>query len=389
MSSPPAEINVAGKAALLAAPGLSTLALAGLIPVLPQIQAHFAGEPNSALLTRLLITSVGVSMIFGAPVAGLLANRLGWRRMLTASLILYAIAGMAGAVIDDLWALLASRLLLGLTSAIEGTLVIVYAVTALEGERRNRWLGYITVAGILAGLVLVPLSGFLGSVSWRLPFLLHALAIPVLLVVLAGVPELRQPAAAGPKPARQGGRFPFVIVPLSLLCSILGSTSGLYTPFHLRDLGVSSPAVVSLAMLPASLVGAVLSIAFGLISKALSIRMIFAAAFLAASIGQLVIGMGATLATVVAGNVVLGLGIGLISPNLLAFAALLGRGAERARNIGLARAGLFAGPLVAQLALEPVVKLSDASGALIALGVLGLLTAAAVTRLASPSPQPV
>ena len=44
---------------------LSGLAQAALGPILPQITAHFASEPNAGVLVRLMVSGLSAAMIVG------------------------------------------------------------------------------------------------------------------------------------------------------------------------------------------------------------------------------------------------------------------------------------------------------------------------------------
>ena len=57
--------------ALLMAASLTTMANATISPALPGLQRLFAGDPDAALLTRLLVPAPSLSVALVAPFAGL------------------------------------------------------------------------------------------------------------------------------------------------------------------------------------------------------------------------------------------------------------------------------------------------------------------------------
>ena len=380
-------LNTMGKVSLLWSPVLSGYTSIGILPVLPQIQAHYSDVPNSATIVRLLITIIGVAMVFGAPIAGFCANRFGWRRMLLGGSIAYGLIGVAGAFVDSLWLLLLTRLLLGLATAVVGTLMMTIATTAMAGDERNKWLGYVMVAGMVSSLILIPLSGILGSVSWRVPFLVYGMGFVMAVLVAVGVPDQETDTSdtsglEGAGPETRAG-FPFIIIGVALTTGILCGAQSVYLPFHIANLGVRDPTTVSLSMLPGAAIGALFSMLYGRIRRKLSIPATFMLAFAAAGMGQSVIGTAGGVTGVIIGGIISGMGIGLMTPNLYAFTAVIGTTAERARNMGLTRGGFFAGPLLAQAALEPIAAIAKAGGAILALGALGIVSALVFSRLKS------
>lgn len=103
--------------ALLMAASLTTMANATIAPALPGLERLFAGDPNAALLTRLLVPAPSLSVAIFAPLAGIAADRLGRRRLLLFGVILFVLSGSAGLVLPDLPTIFASRLVLGVAVA--------------------------------------------------------------------------------------------------------------------------------------------------------------------------------------------------------------------------------------------------------------------------------
>ncbi|WP_164857191.1 MFS transporter [Sphingomonas crocodyli] len=375
-----APLGIAARTAILLSPVLSAYAVAGLTPILPKVGAHFAATPGVGWLTRLMVTSIGIAMLF-APFTGIVARRLGWRRALILGLIGYAAFGVAGGIIDNLWLIVATRFGLGLSTAIIATLLVSLIATEMDGDQRNRWLGYVLLTGTLGALVLVPLAGFLGKVDWRLPFMVHALALGVVVLVAAGIPHsVGAPPQHAPKSAGGGG-FPISIVILGIVTGALVSTQSLYTPFHLADIGIHDPGVVGLAMLPAALGGALVSLVYARWRRGVSLWLTFVVAFVVMAGGLAITGLSTNLPVLLAGQAVAGLGLGLGSPNLYAFAAMVGRDIDKTRNMGLARGAYFAAPFLAQFALEPIAGLASAGIALVALGIFGVVAALLVRMM--------
>src|ERR1700730_14707943 len=131
------DLELAGRFALLFSGILSPFALAGLSPVLPAIAAHFAQYPEAGFLTRLLVSMIGAMIVVGSPFVGALADRFGRRRILLIGMLIYAVAGCAGFFLESLYAIVATRVLVGLAVAAVGAVMLAIVVTHSEGAARN------------------------------------------------------------------------------------------------------------------------------------------------------------------------------------------------------------------------------------------------------------
>ena len=371
-----APIGKAGRAALVTTPVLSGIAIGGLPAIVPQLSEHFATTPGAETMVRALLTSVGAAMIIGAPAAGFLSERFGERRVLMMALATFAVAGTAGGLANDLWVLLITRILVGIAIGASGVVALTLLTASVPNEQRDRWIGYMVVVGSLGSVVLIPLAGLLGSVNWRLAFLLHLLAVPLLMMILMFTrqPQLGPVAAVAAAPHK---RFPWALVLLGLGCGATTTTLSVYLPFHLKAIGVTSPSQVAAPLTAAILSGAFVAFGFGALRRHLSAITLLVLAFLFTSVGILILGLGGTYPMAIAGMFVGGFGLGLTTPTLFSIAAS-GDATHRSRRVGLARAGYFGAPLLAQLPLEPIAINHGAIGALYAIAAFAVVMIAVV-----------
>jgi MFS family permease len=372
---------------LLLSAGLPAFAAGGLAPVLPAIASHFAGYPHIGFLTRLMVSIIGVAIIVGSPAIGGFADRYGRRRILLAGLVLYAGAGCAGFVFDDPYSILLTRILVGFATAAAGTMILAIIALQTHGEARNRWLGYTNTAGTICAIALIPLSGFVGKFGWHWPFLIHAMALPLFGLVCVGLPPDKSSRSPRPssstRPIGISG-LPWGLLILAIACGVVVMTAGLYVPFHLSEMGVADPGRISLAMVMMTLGTATSSLLYGPIRSRLNLNAAFAAGFGVSATGLIAVAMARTYGGVLAGQAVGGFGFALVAISLYSLAAQTGRDHHRSRTMGIAKGGLYAGPFVGQLALEPVMTHTTSSGPLFAIaGVAVCLFAIHAFRLAT------
>lgn len=364
-------IDIPGRLSLLLIAPLSGLAQSALSPVLPKISAHFAGQPEADVLVRLLVSSVPAAMILGSLVGGILTERFGQRRMLLWMLAAYAVAGSAGFLMADLQWILVSRIFLGIFNAGAGVIAAAIITTRIPMVHRNKWLGFFMMAGTFGSIGILLLAGALGAHDWRLVFLLHGIAVPVLLLIALLLPADSRP----PRTTRSvaGGRIPFALAFYGAAIGAIASTAVIFLPYHLAEIGEGDPQRVASAILPNAFVGGVVAFSYGWIRRYLGIIEVFAIGFVAAAIGTLLIVWTATFTGALVGMALVGCAIGFAGPNLFAASAEAAPPERRARTIGIVRAGFYSGPLLAQLSLEPLSLSYGAGSALAALGTFALL----------------
>ena len=268
-------------------------------PILATVSQSFPDIPYTTVVY--LTTAPKIIIIPFALLSGYLAGRkVSFRALSLIGFACIAAFGVLPIFLDNFWAILASRLVLGVGLGIQaplGPALIMRYV--LDDGKRAAALGVgnavLNASSIGTGL----LAGFLADVDWHLAFLLYALMlIPFLLVLiwLKEPPRTVAPAKEDPPNAMKatrsglremlaGGALSKVLV-LFVLMMTINVLMQVY-PFNLsrlvQELGIGSSAL-SGALLTFFTVGCLLgSLAFGLLHKiagyySLCVSVLFAAA---------------------------------------------------------------------------------------------------------------
>src|SRR5690348_17025398 len=111
------------KLTLLLVSSLTIMSVITISPALPQMAAAFSGVQNAAFLVKMVLTIPALMIAVCSPVAGRLIDRHGRLKILRLSLVLYAIAGTSGFYLDNLYAILISRAILGIAVGMSMTIV--------------------------------------------------------------------------------------------------------------------------------------------------------------------------------------------------------------------------------------------------------------------------
>lgn len=355
----------------------SGFAQVGLTPILPMMSDHFASTPNAEAIVRLMMSSLSLTMIAGALGAGALAAKVGERRLLCICVLGYILSGVAGAVANNLYLLLASRMLLGTATAAWGILLAALLTTRVAPRLQERWLGFYVVAGTFGLFPLLMAASELAQAHWRYVFLLHLLiALPVGALLLLARDEQATPGKSHPEGGPETGRsrlVPWSLSLFSVMCGAVGATPMIFIPFHLATIGEGAPDKIGLVVMAITLAGGASALSYGWLRSAFSMPQVFVAGLLLNGVGLITIATSTLLSSVLVGGAIAGLGFGVVAPNLFAAAAASAPPDRRAWTLGFVRAAFFCGPLLAQLMLEPISKSFGPASAIQLLGIVGFI----------------
>jgi MFS family permease len=223
---------------------LPIMATVSLAPGIPLFLDHFKDVPHVQTLVPMLITIPAVLIAIGSPFAGALSDALGRKRLLLAAVVLYGVCGMAPLLLDNLYALLASRVGVGISEGMLMTVGKTMIGDYFAGERRQRWVGYQGGIDAVLGSLTWLLGGALASGSWRGPFLLYTVSVPLFFAVLMLLWEPERPQSTQALQAAAATPFPWrvmgIVFGVTLLTSLMYFSYPVNISKMLRELGVDS-----------------------------------------------------------------------------------------------------------------------------------------------------
>jgi len=177
---------------------LAVMGISVLAPVVPLLLQQFKSAPfHEYLVMGGILTMPAIWVLLFSPVAGLMADRFGRRNLLVASMIIYAFVGIAPAFLDNVYAIIASRVAVGVCESIVMTVSTTLISDYFGGHARERWLASQTAVASVSALGIIYLGGHFGAAyGWRGPFYLYIYSLPLALCVLAWIWE---PSASEPR----------------------------------------------------------------------------------------------------------------------------------------------------------------------------------------------
>jgi MFS family permease len=381
--------SLSAKLTLMANSMLTIIATAAIAPALPVMRNHFAATDNVDYLVRLVLTMPSLCVAIVAPLTGLILDQVGRKPVLAIALLIYGFAGSSGLWLNSLGLLLLGRALVGLSVAgilTAGTTLIADYYT---GSTRTRWLGFQAAAMSLGGAVVLPLSGILATISWRTPFFLFLMALILLPLVLALLPEPNRAKSSAPSQnLLEPVNLPIDLVILTYTIAFL--TQAMFfiipvqLPFYLQFLINATPTQSGLALAIATLFGVLSSLIHQKVKAHLTFIRIYEIAYVSMGAGFGLIGLASNLGVVLLGLAMAGFGLGLIFPNMNLCLTAISPGMLRGRVLGGLATCSFLGQFISLLFSQPLshqIGLNNTYGlAGIVLIAIAIVTVAVMSR---------
>ena len=264
---------------IFASATLTIMAGSIIAPVLNLMRDALGVAPASV---GLIITTHGLFMALTSPLMGSLIDRKGARWPYIAALICYGLAGGSGLMINSFWVLLVSRACLGIALAGIFAGINVLILNMYEGIERDRIMGWRGSAQSFGGVIWPLIGGALGGFSWRFPFAVYMLAIPIGLLAIAAVPE---PAIHQQARAQSSGRTSvfrvfrdspvlLVIYGLMFFGNVLLYSIVIFLPQLLENFGITSTFQIGLFITAMTGAAGVTAFIYGKIRSRFSYRVI-------------------------------------------------------------------------------------------------------------------
>lgn len=295
---------------------------AAVAPALNEIKLAFPGQD---FMTSLIITLPSLAVAIVGYAVGLAADRFGKVKVLFLALAIFVVAGVASYWLQTLESILVARFILGI-----GIAGITSTVTALiaeyyRGIQRVKVLSYQSAAMGIGVLILEFTGGTLAEISWRTPFLVYLIGIPILIMAILSMREPRMSEHDKDEIAdivahEKFRKADYKIVALCYVsiffCMNLVFLLPTSIPIVLSGLGVSS-SIVGLFLGFHGVANAVFSILYRRITARIPPFRILGLGFLCMGVGFAVLILWPSVPLAIFTLIITGVGVGMIVPSLV------------------------------------------------------------------------
>jgi MFS family permease len=358
---------------------MAVMGISVLTPIVPLLLAKFHDVPHHEyLVIGGILTMPAIWVLLFSPVAGWMADRMGRRKLLVIAMIVYAFVGTAPAFLDNLYAIIASRIAVGICESIVMTVSTTLISDYFKGHARERWLASQTAVASVTALGVIYLGGQLGaSFGWRGPFYLYFYSLPLAFCVLATIwePSKSEPIDIASAVPAEDVRFQTVpvaritgICAITLLASISFYTVITKNAEALVSLGVTNPAEIGKLTMLASIGVPLGTFIFWGVSR-LPIGWLLCLDFALVGAGFVLMGRAPDPVSYAWGSFVNQLGCGLVLPTMLVWATRGLAFTIRGRVNGIWQAVFAIGQFLSGMVIT--LLSSELGGLLPTMGVMG------------------
>jgi MFS family permease len=331
------------------------MSIVTISPSLPEMSSAFSELNHSEFLVKLVLTLPALFIAFSSPIAGALIDRYGRLKLLWASLILYAISGVSGYFLDDLYHILASRAILGIAVGISMTIVTTLVADYFEGMERQKFVGIQIAFMSLGGIIFIGLGGILADFNWRFPFLIYLFS---LIILPLAIYFLREPGIVQNK-TRQVVKMKSPPVIWLLLFNImimwvLFFLIPVQIPFYLKGIGVEQNALIGAAIAISTAFSAISAFSYSKIRNRYSFYTIFSMGYLLMAVAYVLVAFVPTYMAVVIAMMLAGFGMGMMIPNTNIWVMQIAPPEIRGKEIGRLTTFWFLGQFLSPVLLFPL-----------------------------------
>jgi len=363
---------------------MAVLGVASIGPALPRLRTEL-GVPIERI--GLVVTMFTLPGVILTPLLGIAADRVGRKRVLLPSLVLFGLAGTACSLARDLVPLLGLRLLQGAGAAALASINLTLIGDLFRGRQRTAAMGY-NASVLSIGTATYPLlGGGLAMIGWHWPFALPVLALPVAALVATRLHETPVARAQG-LATYLGGvwretRRPKVVVLYASSCGIFILLYGAYItflPLFMADTFGSSSLAIGVVMTSLSAVNGIVSSQLGRLSARIPEPRLLQLGFLAFALGLAVIPLAPFPAALAVPAVLLGFAFATTIPVVMSLVAALAPDDQRAAFMSLNGTVLRLGQTLGPVIMTAVYTAGGfsavyAAGAILAVALAGLTAA--------------
>jgi len=337
---------------------MAVIGVSSITPAFPKIMKDLNISEGEV---SLLVTVFAVPGIILAPLLGTFADRIGRKRTLLPSLVLFGLAGGACGFTQDLNVLVVLRLLQGIGGSALGAISWTILSDIYSGHKRVRAMG-LNASVLSVGNASYPLiGGALAALSWSYPFMLPLVSLPLALFAMRYLdsPEPREQQNLVDYIRHTGSYLKNIRILSVFMASIVIFIIiyGAYLTYFSLHLGITfnaPPQIIGLILSGSSVTSAIVSAQLGKIVKFISLPNLVKLGFGLHAVSMFIIPFMPSLGFFTISIALFGIGSGITFPCLQSILAESApsqyRAAVMSINATMFRIGQALGPPIFTLA---------------------------------------
>ena len=324
-----------------------------IVSSLPLISHTFSHIPNIEFLSKLMLTIPSIIIALFAPIAGHIIDKWGRLKPLYIGIFLFIVGGSSGFYLQDFYAILAGRAVLGFAVAL-----IMTSSTALIGDyfdeqARHKFMSKQGMVIGLGGILFITTGGFLAQMHWSYPFAIYFIPLLFLPMLLTSLYEPKK-HTHNEDMEMEANLFPvyftafFVMVLFYMLPTQL--------PYLIVNTMGGSPQTIGFVIATAMTFNALTAMQYAKIKARLSYMQIYMATFTLFGFGLFIISQATSINQLFYSTAFIGMAFGLLFVNTNAWFLSRVSASKRGKASGILTSSFFLGQFSSPLLFEPIVS---------------------------------
>ena len=342
-----------------------------VVSSLPLISKTFSDIPNIEFLSKLMLTIPSIVIALLAPLAGMIVDRFGRLKPLYAGVLLFVISGSSGFYLDNFYAILVGRALLGVSVAL-----LMTSSTALIGdyfneEARHRFMSLQGMSVAIGGILFITAGGFLAELHWTYPFAIYALPLLFLPLMFTSLYEPRKQRHENTDLQLEEKLWPVYLTAfVSMLLFYMLPTQ---LPYLIINTLQGEPKTIGFVIATAMIFNALISKQYARLKKRFSYTQIYMITFIFFGTGLFIISQVRTIPQLYLSTLFIGSGFGLIFVNTNAWFLAVVPPHKRGKASGMLASSFFLGQFASPLVFQPIVAAFGIQGLFLIVSIVSLM----------------
>ncbi len=358
------------KISLLLIATLGVMSGITVVSSLPLISHTFSDIPNIEFLSKLMLTIPSIIIALFAPFAGHIVDKFGRLKPLYAGILLFVLGGSSGFYLENFYAILVGRAVLGVAVAL-----IMTSSTALIGdyfkeEERHKFMSLQGMAVGLGGIVFITSGGLLAQMHWSYPFAIYLLPLLFLPLLIKSLYEPKKHIHMQDTTEVEVSLYPVYITAFFAMVFFYMMPTQL--PYLIVNTLHGEPQSIGFVISTAMAFNALTSMQYAKIKKRFTYLQIYSATFLVFSLGLFIISQVHSIKELYFSTIFIGMAFGLLLVNTNAWFLSKVHASKRGKASGILASSFFLGQFSSPLIFEPIVSAYGIQVLFLLVGVVSL-----------------
>ncbi|KPU44274.1 bacillibactin exporter [Oxobacter pfennigii] len=344
------------RAAILA---ISSVVMITLIAsaVLADIAAQFPNIDKSVIQMVLTIPSL-VGMVISL-MSGPLSSRVSKKSLVLYGLVLALAGGFLALVFGkvNIYILLFSSVLVGISSGINGTLTMSLIADYFTGDERSSLMGLQSAFVNGGSMVILFISAMLAGIQWNYAYLVYIILIPVIFIVAKNLPD-DKPVKADKSENNSSDKLSTTVYYICFILFLFSTLLGIFQTniaMFISDNNLGDASTTGLVNSVMTGAGAFTGVIYGRLKKLLK-NYVMAVSIGATALGMLLIYTSGSLPSIFIAGILSGFGLSTMMPTAMFTVSAVTSPAKNATAIAITNAASSIGMFISPLIVNPIVN---------------------------------